>query len=667
MNEAVSSLSVRPRASLPGTLLEFLGSMNLAITLLVVVAIASIIGMVVPQNQPYSDYVLQFGPFWFKVFQALGLYAVYSTGWFVAILAFLLLSTSVCVLRNGPGMLREMTQFRLGVQLKSLRLMREHVEQETSVGIDAVQARAERLLHNHGYRVRQSDAGGVMVLAAMKGASNRLGYLLTHVGLVVILLSGVIDGNLPVQVDMALHGLRVETRNLPLSRVPADHWLGSGTLAFRGDVNIPVGDTTDALFIDWGKGYLVQQLPFTLTLKKFTVERFASGPPKDFVSEVVVHDPSTGQTVQAQVSDNHPLMFHGYDIYQTSFGDGGSLLHFRLWSFDGGGARRISGHVFGHYTLDTAAGPRTLVLDNFHRYNVIDADFGHPGRALDRGPSVRFKLRKPDGVALEYLNYLRPQRIDGQRFYLSGVRSSPAQEYRFLRIPADPGGGIRQFMQLATALHDPAARRRAVAAAEVDAAQLFPGKAPAFGRRFSGALDGLLKTFADGGYPALFERIQKQVPKAHRKTVAAVSLGMVDLAVAQLYRQVLIHDGARVNGLSAGQRKWLKAALPALGALPEYGAPIYLQLTGFHQRQASGLQITHYPATPAAFIGAAMLMLGILLMFFVAHRRLWLRLEPRAHGGTRVLFAGVSNRDRLAFARQFAQLREKLFARLLDD
>ena len=42
------------RRTLGWVLLEFLGSMNLAITLLVVVAVASVIGTVLQQNQPYS-------------------------------------------------------------------------------------------------------------------------------------------------------------------------------------------------------------------------------------------------------------------------------------------------------------------------------------------------------------------------------------------------------------------------------------------------------------------------------------------------------------------------------------------------------------------------------------------------------------------------------------
>ena len=51
-------------------LLEFFGSMNLAIT----VGIASIVGTVLKQNEPYQNYISKFGPFWFEVFNSLGLY-----------------------------------------------------------------------------------------------------------------------------------------------------------------------------------------------------------------------------------------------------------------------------------------------------------------------------------------------------------------------------------------------------------------------------------------------------------------------------------------------------------------------------------------------------------------------------------------------------------------
>ena len=76
--------------------------MNFAITLLVGLAIASVAGTILKQNQPNQDYLIKFGPFWHEVYRSLGLYDVYSCAWFLAVLGFLVISTSVCVWLNAP-------------------------------------------------------------------------------------------------------------------------------------------------------------------------------------------------------------------------------------------------------------------------------------------------------------------------------------------------------------------------------------------------------------------------------------------------------------------------------------------------------------------------------------------------------------------------------------
>jgi cytochrome c biogenesis protein len=77
-------------------LYELLASMRFAISLLTVICIASMVGTVVKQHEPMGNYVNQFGPFWAELFGRLGLYTVYSAPWFLLILAFLVLSTSLC-------------------------------------------------------------------------------------------------------------------------------------------------------------------------------------------------------------------------------------------------------------------------------------------------------------------------------------------------------------------------------------------------------------------------------------------------------------------------------------------------------------------------------------------------------------------------------------------
>lgn len=639
--------------------------MNLAVMLLVVVAIAAIIGTVLKQDQPYSNYLLRFGPYWFKVFRDLGLYDVYSAPWFVFIMTFLVISTSVCVYRNGPRMLREMRQFRLKVQAKSLRLMHLHVERETPVEASGVEARAKRLMENHGYRVREQDHGDHHVMAAMRGRFNRFGYILTHIGIVVILVGGMLDSNMFLKMAVALGKLKVETHDVPVSQVPAASQIGSWNPSYRGNVSIPEGSSANVLFLQLKDGYVVQKLPFTIRVKKFRVKHYVTGQPKDFESTVVVHDPKTGKTVHDVIRVNHPLDFDGDKIFQASFGDGGSKLRFKIWSIDGvSKPLNFKGRVFGKYSLNTQDGKRELDITNFRRYNIhqVPGKDGKTGHR-DLGPSVIFKLRNSQGVAKEYVNYLRPQTVGGRKYFLSGVRSEPNKPYRYLHIPMGPNGGVKLFMQFAEALHSKKILDQVssnMAGSTLKA--MGTGSALAAQGKLKSSIKNVLQLFAQGGYPAVMQHVQQSVPSGKRKEASNAFLNVLNAGLEGVYRKVLTKDG--INNATQKDWNFFQAAVPSLSVLPLYGSPVFLQMTSFKQIQAAGLQITRYPGAKVVWLGALMLLAGIFLMFFVSHRRLWLRTERGEDGHTRVLFAGTSNRNMMEFEAHFAQLRDALFSKL---
>jgi len=97
--------------------------MRFAIALLTIICIASVIGTVVKQHEPYPNYVNQFGPFWAQVFDSLKLYSVYSAWWFLLILAFLVISTSLCIARNTPKILSDLKQYKENIREQSLQLV----------------------------------------------------------------------------------------------------------------------------------------------------------------------------------------------------------------------------------------------------------------------------------------------------------------------------------------------------------------------------------------------------------------------------------------------------------------------------------------------------------------------------------------------------------------
>src|SRR5690349_19889497 len=125
--------------------LELLSSMRFAIALLVVLAIASIVGTVLTQDDPYPNYVNQFGPFWADIFRALGLFTVYSAWWFMLILGFLIVSISLCVVRNAPKMVADMKSWKDKVREGSLRAFHHKAEYAASSARAETAARVSTL------------------------------------------------------------------------------------------------------------------------------------------------------------------------------------------------------------------------------------------------------------------------------------------------------------------------------------------------------------------------------------------------------------------------------------------------------------------------------------------------------------------------------------------
>ncbi len=658
----------RPRST--AVLLEFLGSMNLAITLLVAVSIASVIGTVLQQGQSYTDYLIKFGPFWFDVFNALGLYDVYSASWFLGILAFLVLSTSVCVYRHSPVIWKDMTRFRERTQATSLRVLRNHRSWLLDLDAEDTRAVAEHALRARGYRVRGKARGDGWAVSAMKGRANRLGYLFTHLAIVVIGVGGLIDGNLPLKIREWRGDLVVETRNIPISQIPAESRLPVGTGSFRGSVSIPEGQRAGVLFLPLRDGYVVQDLPFDIRVEEFRIEHYPSGQPSSFESDLVILDPARETPLRQTIRVNHPLTYEGYSIYQASFSDGGSALDVRVWPLAGAGdPRTMSSRVFEEASLSAAGETRTVEFTDFQFFNVRpDPRAVETGRRFQNvGPSFTYRLRRPSGVAREFHNYMAPVEIDGALYFLSGVRETPGQEFRYLHIPADPQASPQRFMRLLAGLRDDAAVRAAAGRASGSILTALGLTDRRLAPQIARTADAMAEQLLDGGFQAVESFLQERVagdgvPVERRETLMSFSRLVLEQTLAELYRGVLAEEqGGSLAAvqLGAGDQRFFRDALDAISGLSRYGGMAWLQLTGFEHVQATGLQITRAPGTIVVYTGFALLTAGVFLLFYVGHRRLWALIIPR-EGHTELLLAGVSQRQADGFRKEFDELSERI-------
>jgi cytochrome c biogenesis protein len=655
--------------------------MRFAISLLTVLAIASVIGTVLQQNQPYSSYVIEFGQFWFDVFKLIGLFDVYHAWWFLLILVFLVISTSFCIYRQAPLMLREIKSFREHASETSLRGFAHRAE--FPAPSDALAA-LTRYIGGQGYRLKTVSRGdNDTLIAAKAGSYSRLGYILTHAAIVIICLGGLIDGNVPLKIQEALGYKKIEKRDLPQSQVPAVSRLSTANLSFRGSISIPENGNAEVVFLNVADGYLVQELPFLITLKKFRVEHYPSGQPKSFESDLIITDPETKKSFERTIAVNHPLIHQGIAIYQASFGDGGSKLAFSGWNLFSPAAKPFpfNGVVNQSTRMTNGALSYSVELGDFRKFNIQDFSEEDQDKTKDThgflqnmsktleagtsstskknlrnvGPSYQYKLRDAQGQAYEYHSYMQPMEIEGRKYWVSGMRASPAEPFRYLRFPADENGSLDGHMRLRAMLFDKSAH--AAIARSFTANALQDNANPALRAKLNDSTVKILEQFSRRGFDALGKFIEENIPEAEREKAADTYIKVLERALFETYQLSRERAGMKPAEANADTLQFVRDSLNAINDSFFFGAPVYLQLTGFEEVTATGLQITRSPGKNIVYAGSFLLTLGIFVMFYVRERRIWLLVKPDAG---QILFAMSSNRKTIDFNNEFERHKRNL-------
>ncbi|MBV6273976.1 cytochrome c biogenesis protein ResB [Alcaligenaceae bacterium CGII-47] len=654
--------------------------MRFAISLLVFICVASLIGTILPQNQAANVYIDQFGPFWFAVFDRFSLWHIYNSWWFLLIMTFLVFSTSVCVVRNSPKMIRDARTFREYIRGSSLRAFPHRVELTASDGPVPTRDKVGQLLRQQGYRYRVREDGDSFMVAAKKGSANRLGYIFTHVAIVVICVGGLLDSEMPVRIQTWLFDKVPVTDNMLIADVPASGRLSARNPSFRANMLVPDGKQSSMGIVSVGEGVLLQPLPFAIKLKKFSVDYYDTGMPSNFQSDVQVTDLVSGDVFDQTIKVNEPLHYRGVTIYQSSFDDGGSHLSFRAWPLSGADATPASleGVVGQAGSLPDAGtslkvdftGLRVINVENLasaeslqpkDMITQVAAVTGSAARARNEdlrnvGPSVQYRLTGADGQSHEYTNYMLPLMLDDFPVFLAGMRDNPAQAYRYVRMPADKQGTLEEFMQLRAALNSPALREEA-------ARRFAQSSAPEGEQRelLFKAAQGALQTFSHRGFNGILE----QAPESEREKIMNFAVPMIQLSLGQL-RDVMHEQAGRppvdVDGPGAERANhWMRLAILALANLPDYPAPVFLQLSGFEQIQASVFQVARSPGKTTVYLGCLLLVIGVFSMFYIRERRVWVWIRPKDDGaGSDVLAAMTSQRRTLDFTHEFERLRAAL-------
>jgi cytochrome c biogenesis protein len=694
---STTGIELKTRRRALAEAVELVSSMRFAISLLTIIAIAAMIGTVMKQNEPMPNYVNQFGPFWFEVFNKIGLYAVYSAWWFLLILTFLIASTALCIARNGPKMIKDMRSWRENVREVSLRNFHHKAEWHTGLPRAELARQTAARLADAGYAAKIVDKDNGTLVAARKGAANKFGYIFAHSSIIIILVGGMLDSDLPIRFQQWFMGKTPFAGSGVIADIPAQHRLGLGNPTFRGNTMIPEGSSSETAIIPQASGVLVQDLPFTIMLKKFTIDFYSTGMPKLFASDVVIRDHETGKTFPATIEVNKPLIYKGVAVYQSSFEDGGSKLKLTGFPMAGADSKQfaLTGEVNAATDLKRGDDQYSVEWTGFRPFNVENIG-GQDARAVTRGqslneqfaaslgkhsgsaaknannkdlknvgPSVQYKLRDKTGQAREFQNYMQPVTIDGAQLFLAGVRNSPADPFSFLRIPADDEHSVREWMRLRAALADPALRALAAQRYATRSMPANPGAdAVALAAGLKESSTKMIELFAgdgkQGGFMAVADFIGAlKVPEAEKRNAANLFLKMLNGSLWELWQAARERDGQAPVTADDSHARFLQLATNALSDSFFYGAPVYLQLDEFVEVKASVLQVSRSPGKKVVYLGCLFLVLGVFSMFYIRERRLWVWVSD-ADGGSRALMAMSTQRKTLDFDHEFNDMKAKL-------
>ncbi|MES2933534.1 MAG: cytochrome c biogenesis protein ResB [Pseudomonadota bacterium] len=684
--------------------IELISSMRFAISLLVLVALAAVIGTVMKQNEPMPNYVNQFGPFWFDIFDKFGLYAVYSQWWFLLIMAFLVLSTSLCITRNAPKMLKDMRSWRDNVREQSLQNFHHKSAWNSAIPRPQLARQLAERIAAGGYKIKLVDKGNATLIAAKQGAANKFGYIFAHSAIVIICVGGLLDSDMPIRFQQWFNGKVPFAGNGVIAQIPQQHRLGLSNPTFRGNTMISEGSSSDIAIIPQKNGVLIQELPFTISLKKFVIDYYSTGMPKLFASEVVIRDHETNATFAATIKVNEPLLYKGLAVYQSSFEDGGSKLKLTGYPMAGSdnSTFQISGEVGNSSSLQRGSdkdAEYTVEWSGFRPFNVENmrgAEAGQDVRAvkqeptlnenfaagLDKrlgsaaknannkdlknvGPSVQYKLRDKTGQAREFLNYMQPVLTDGAYVFLAGMRDSPEEPFRYLRIPADDNDSVDEWMRIRAAILSPQLREQA---AERYARRAIPpsrAEQEKMRLQLQESATKSLTIFAGDGTQSGYVAVSKflaNIPAAEQEKAAEIFIEIMQGSMWDLWQIARENAGLKPADSDEKHAKFLQLATNAISDTSFYGAPVYLQLREFEEVKASVLQVTRSPGKKVVYLGCLFLVIGVFSMFYIRERRLWVWLKDADDGsnGSSALMAMSSQRKTLDFENEFIALKTQL-------
>lgn len=410
-------------ASIVSRFLKQLCSVSFGVLLLILLGLASFLGMIVMQQNVdgFENYFAALTPAQRLLYSKLDLFDIYHSWYYNGLLALLSINIILSSIDRFPKVWKYVTKPNITVPVRWLQGQNQSAAVSLEGRSDIAAERIANAFREAGWRKTAiAEKGGRIFVLAESGIWNRFAFLAVHVGLLVVFLGGFLTS------QIGSNGV------LPLT--PGQ----TSDLIYETVVNL---DTTNQL---------TKQLPFQVACTDIQQklirkeDSLSAGNTIDWLTRFTITD-ETG-THEGYVQMNNPYDYRGYRFFQSSFTPIGRARNITIRANQtNGGTAELTIPREGTETLPDGTKVRFMEFRGNFRIGPEDPN---EDTSTYPNPGVVLQITQP-GASPQTAYAFGPQMADipaaskpvgGYTFQLTDFEK--VSEQHILSVQRDPGSTV---------------------------------------------------------------------------------------------------------------------------------------------------------------------------------------------------------------------------------
>ncbi|MCM3707728.1 MULTISPECIES: cytochrome c biogenesis protein ResB [Cytobacillus] len=363
---------------------NFFSSVKVGVWLIVITLIASAVGTILPQEMyippimPAAEYYEdQYG--WIgKLYYDLGFHNLYSSWWYLILIASIGISLVICSLDRVVPLYRALNKQKVSRHESYLQRQRVFGASQPE-DTDKAFTMAKEKLKSKKYSIREENGN----ILAEKGRFSRWGPYVNHVGLIIFLIGGMLRFVPGMYVDKILWIREGETKVIPETN--GEYYLKNDSFILemydKEKDNEVFGEAIDKA------GMVAKNYQSNVTLYKKQGDTVAG------------EEADLKKVKDYEVKVNKPLKFENFALYQVDY----KLNELNKMSF--ALTNKKTGEEYGDLTVDLNRPQDEYDLGNGYKAEVVsyfpDFEFDENGEPVTKSripnnPAFVFKMFTPD-------------------------------------------------------------------------------------------------------------------------------------------------------------------------------------------------------------------------------------------------------------------------------